>query len=183
MYNKKYKIFKNEDKTCKDKHLSYKTKYNLINIIKNKGKVSGEIDTYIEPSCIKKDIIDANDIDTTEYSFYKLTDTDFVPAWVDYNLSENGKFTTSDFYNNESDLSIYFDKNNIFRETDEKANLYNEYIVDDIFIENIPTNNISKIVVDHDYDYVNNNYYKINIYNNENYVMNGNKLYDNVIGY
>lgn len=172
IYNKKYKSFKNDEKI-----------YDIVNIIKNKEKDTGEIDTNINPLCIKEDIIDANDIDTTEYSFYKLTNTDFVPAWVDYNISENAKYTSNDFCNNVSDLSIYFDNNNIFRETYENTNLYNEYIEDDILIENIPTNSASKIVIDYDYDYVNNNYYKINIYNNENYVMNGEKIYDNVIGY
>jgi len=96
----------------------------VVNIIRDKGSVTGENTTYYKPQYIPKDTMGQNDIGTTEYRFAQFNENKPSKAWVDYNISQNAGFYKSDFTSNIYDLKQFFDKENVFREVPDNRKYY-----------------------------------------------------------
>ena len=96
----------------------------VVNIIRNKGKVTGENNIYYEPQYIPKDTMSANDLGSTEYRFAQFKENIPSKAWVDYNVSQFPGYYRSDFSSNIYDLKHFFDKENIYREVPDNRLYY-----------------------------------------------------------
>jgi len=88
----------------------------VVNIVRDKGHVTGENTIYYKPQYIPKDTMGQNDIGNTEYRFAQFDENKPSKAWVDYNVSQYPGFYKSDFSSNIYDLKQFFDKENVFRE-------------------------------------------------------------------
>lgn len=88
----------------------------VVNIVRNRGPVTGENTIYYKPQYIPKDTMSKNDIDTTEYKFAQFDENKPSKAWTDYNISQYPGYYKSDFSSNIYDLKQFFDKENIYRE-------------------------------------------------------------------
>ena len=96
----------------------------VVNIIRDKEKVTGENTIYYKPQYIPKDTMGKNDIGNTEYRFAQFDENKPSKAWVDYNVSQFPGYYKSDFSSNIYDLKQFFDKENIFREIPDNRNFY-----------------------------------------------------------
>ena len=96
----------------------------VVNIIRNKGKVTGESDIYYKPQYIPKDTMSANDLGSTEYRFAQYKENIPSKAWVDYNISQFPGYYKSDFSSNIYDLKQFFDKENVYREVPDNRLYY-----------------------------------------------------------
>ena len=96
----------------------------IVNIIRDKGRVTGENTMYYKPQYIPKDTLSGNDVGTTEYRFAQFDENKPSKAWVDYNISQYPGFYKSDFSSNIYDLKQFFDKENIFRELPDDRKYY-----------------------------------------------------------
>ena len=96
----------------------------IVNIIRNKGKVTGESDIYYKPQYIPKDTMSANDLGSTEYRFAQYKENIPSKAWVDYNISQFPGYYKSDFSSNIYDLKQFFDKENVYREVPDNRLYY-----------------------------------------------------------
>ena len=88
----------------------------VVNIVRNKGRVTGENTIYYKPQYIPKDTMSANDLGSTEYRFAQFSEDTPSKAWVDYNVSQFPGYYKSDFSSNIYDLKQFFDKENIYHE-------------------------------------------------------------------
>ena len=96
----------------------------VVNIIRDKGHVTGENTIYYKPQFIPKDTMGKNDIGSTEYRFAQFESNKPSKAWVDYNVSQYPGFYKSDFSSNIYDLKQFFDKENVFREIPDNRKYY-----------------------------------------------------------
>ena len=89
----------------------YKTIDNkpVVNIIRDRGPVTGENTIYYVPEVIPKDTMGANDIGTTEYRVGYLSEKVPSSAWVDYNISQFPGYYRSDFGEGKRSLKQFFD--------------------------------------------------------------------------
>lgn len=96
----------------------------VVNIVRDKGHVTGENTIYYKPQYIPKDTMGKNDIGNTEYRFAQFDANKPSKAWVDYNISQYPGFYKSDFSSNIYDLKQFFDKENVFREVPDDRKYY-----------------------------------------------------------
>jgi hypothetical protein len=96
----------------------------VVNIVRDKGPVTGENTMYYKPQYIPKDTLSGNDVGTTEYRFAQFEPNKPSKAWVDYNISQYPGFYKSDFSSNIYDLKQFFDKENVFRELPDNRKYY-----------------------------------------------------------
>ena len=178
----------------------------IVNIIRDKGHVTGENSIYYKPQYIPKDTMAKNDIGNTEHRFAQFDSNKPSKAWVDYNISQNPGFYKSDFSSNIYDLKQFFDKENIFREVPDNRLYYDmkkpncpschtdvngtnvcnfngklETVPKSLY--NVGPNGQSSIqkVISSEFDTINNDEYIAYNYENDK-PMNGSKFYDNVQG-
>jgi len=177
----------------------------VVNIIRNKGKVTGENTMYYEPKYIRKDTMNENDIGSTEYGLAQLGD---MPdkAWTDYNISQFPGYYRSDFGNGLRSLKRFFDRSNKYHEKPNNRKYYEikEPNCPSCYIdvngtnvcnfngklEKIPIslynvlpdgNSAIQPVVGSSIESVDNNQYKTYSYKNDR-AMNGGDFYKNVKG-
>lgn len=96
----------------------------VVNIIRDKGQVTGENTMYYKPQYIPKDTMGKNDLGTTEYRFAQFESNKPSKAWVDYNISQYPGYYKSDFSSNIYDLKQFFDKKNVYRELSDDRKYY-----------------------------------------------------------
>ena len=96
----------------------------VVNIIRDKGPVTGENTIYYKPQYIPKDTLSGNDVGTTEYRFAQFDENKPSKAWIDYNISQYPGFYKSDFSSNIYDLKQFFDKENVYRELPDNRKYY-----------------------------------------------------------
>tara|TARA_B100001093_G_scaffold493448_1_gene535636 strand:- start:202 stop:930 length:729 start_codon:yes stop_codon:yes gene_type:complete len=89
----------------------YKTIDNkpVVNIIRDRGPVTGENTIYYVPEVIPKDTMNPNDIGSTEYRAGYLSEKVPSSAWVDYNISQFPGYYRSDFGEGKRSLKQFFD--------------------------------------------------------------------------
>ena len=178
----------------------------VVNIVRNKGKVTGENNIYYKPQYIPKDTMSANDLGSTEYRFTQFSENTPSKAWVDYNISQFPGYYKSDFSSNIYDLKQFFDKENIYREKPDNRLYYdsvkpacpscytdvNETTVCDFNskLERIPKSlyNVSphgktslERIVSREVDSISDDHYLAYNYENDK-PMNGSNFYNNVQG-
>jgi len=86
----------------------------VVNIIRDRGPVTGENTIYYVPEVIRKDTMGANDIGTTEYRAGYLGEHVPSSAWVDYNISQFPGYYRSNFGEGKRSLKQFFDSRNRF---------------------------------------------------------------------
>ena len=79
----------------------------VVNIIRDKGLVTGENTMYYKPQYIPKDTMGKNDLGSTEYRFGQFESNKPSKAWVDYNISQYPGYYKSDFTSNIYDLKQF----------------------------------------------------------------------------
>ena len=96
----------------------------VVNIVRNRGKVTGQNDIYYKPQYIPKDTMGKNDIGTTEFRFAQFDENKPSKALVDYNISQYPGYYKNDFSSNIYDLKQFFDKSNVYREIPDNRKYY-----------------------------------------------------------
>ena len=177
----------------------------IVNIIRNKGKVTGENDIYYDPTYIPKDNMLGDETGSTEYSAASLGDAP-DKAWADYNISQFPGFYRSDFGDGIRSLKRFFDRRNIYHEKPNDRKYYEVKAPDNpscyldvndtnvcnfngklekipVELYNVLPNGDSAIqpIVGSSIQNVDNNQYKTYAYKNDR-AMNGGDFYKNVKG-
>jgi len=96
----------------------------VVNIIRDKGQVTGENTMYYKPQYIPKDTMGKNDLGSTEYRFGQFESNKPSKAWTDYNISQYPGYYKSDFTSNIYDLKQFFDNENVYRELPDNRKYY-----------------------------------------------------------
>ena len=104
----------------------YKTIDNkpVVNIIRDRGPVTGENTIYYVPEVIPKDTMNPNDIGSTEYRAGYLSEKVPSSAWVDYNISQFPGYYRSDFGEGKRSLKQFFDSRNHFHSVPNNKKYY-----------------------------------------------------------